>query len=247
MKNEQLADEIRALKSELGELNDRMIQLRYHDFKEVFVDQMRHALADEGSRSFAQGLGGSLAQSTCPSKAPCETKLREALGLAVEAFREEDTDKAIAVLDEVQGLLCGSESPCGDNACSTQAAQAVLRVRTTLTLYGSLVAALEARGSGPAPANVLRAEPTPEDLEALLAPLSNAWRVKVLRLLREKDLGLTEIGRTLGLEPGHLQFHIKALRTSGYILADRRSHLYSLSLKGRTALEGVEDLGARLE
>jgi DNA-binding transcriptional ArsR family regulator len=247
MYNEQLAGEIRALKSELGELNDRMIQLRYQDFKEVFVEQMRHALAEEGSRSFAQGLDGSLSRTSCAAKAACEAKLNEVLGQAIEAFRNEDAAKALRLLDEVQGVLCGNESPCADDACSTKAAEAVLRVRTTLAVYGSLASALEARGKGAAPIACSRPEATPEEIEALLSPLSNAWRVKVLRLLREKDLGLTEISRNLGLEPGHVQFHIKALRASGYVLADRRSHLYSLSFKGQTALEGVEDLGARLE
>jgi DNA-binding IclR family transcriptional regulator len=80
-----------------------------------------------------------------------------------------------------------------------------------------------------------------------LSPLASSWRINILRLLTEEDDGLAELGRKLGLKKGHAQFHIKALVGSGYIAYERKSRLYSITVKGSEAYTGVMALVQRLE
>jgi hypothetical protein len=58
-------------------------------------------------------------------------------------------------------------------------------------------------------------------------------------LLLQEDNGLSALGRSLGLQKGHLQFHLRALASSGYIVYDGKSHLYSISSRGRRALDNL--------
>jgi DNA-binding HxlR family transcriptional regulator len=89
-------------------------------------------------------------------------------------------------------------------------------------------------------------EYTPEDAEAVLDPLANAWRIKVLTVLRRGDHSLTELGRAVELRTGHLQFHLRALVDAGFVMLDRRKHRYSITARGMTALTCAEDLVSRL-
>ncbi|MCK7510435.1 MAG: winged helix-turn-helix domain-containing protein [Desulfobacterales bacterium] len=72
----------------------------------------------------------------------------------------------------------------------------------------------------------------PEKLEAMLSPLSNAVRLKILALLYTSSRSFTEIMSELQMQKGHLQFHLRKLVDSGYVNVDRRTHLYSIGEKG---------------
>jgi DNA-binding HxlR family transcriptional regulator len=87
---------------------------------------------------------------------------------------------------------------------------------------------------------------TAEEAESVLDPLANAWRIKVLSALRRGDHGLTELGRTLDLKTGHLQFHLRALMEAGFVALDRRKHRYSLTDRGAVALSCAEDMVSKL-
>ncbi len=56
MTEKELMSELRSLRSDLGEYNDRLVQLRLEDFKSAFVAQMRDILAEEGRRTIGSGL-----------------------------------------------------------------------------------------------------------------------------------------------------------------------------------------------
>ena len=80
-----------------------------------------------------------------------------------------------------------------------------------------------------------------------MAPLSNAIRVGVLINLKEREGGLTELSRRMGLQKGHLQFHVKILSEAGYVLLDRRTHLYALTSRGERALKRLGEMVKDLE
>ncbi len=55
-----------------------------------------------------------------------------------------------------------------------------------------------------------------EEMESVLDPLANAWRIKVLAALRRGDRSLSELGRAVELKTGHLQFHLRTLVDAEY-------------------------------
>ena len=76
----------------------------------------------------------------------------------------------------------------------------------------------------------------------MLSPLSNAIRLKILALLYISSRSFTEMGSELQIQKGHLQFHVKKLVDAGYIIVDRRTHLYSIGKKGLLAVDGLGQL-----
>jgi DNA-binding IclR family transcriptional regulator len=81
----------------------------------------------------------------------------------------------------------------------------------------------------------------------LIGPLSNAIRVSVLLELKAREGGLTELSRRMGMQKGHLQFHVKILNEADYVDIDRRTRLYTLTPRGEMALRGLEELVKNLE
>jgi DNA-binding IclR family transcriptional regulator len=63
--------------------------------------------------------------------------------------------------------------------------------------------------------------------------------MSILMLLSREDESLTGLSKSLGLQKGHLQFHLKILLEPGFINYDRKSRLYSITAKGSTALDGI--------
>jgi DNA-binding transcriptional ArsR family regulator len=84
--------------------------------------------------------------------------------------------------------------------------------------------------------------PSPDLVERVLSPLSNSIRFGMMSSLSVKAQSITELSREMGLQKGHLQFHVKALVDAGYVALDRRTHLYSLTQRGELAWKGVWEL-----
>jgi DNA-binding transcriptional ArsR family regulator len=154
----------------------------------------------------------------------------------------DDVEGAIALMDTLESLVCGEGSPCLDQDCSATAAESIGRVKAILGAYRGLRDRLGSEPEGPAKGEGPAEAPRPEDMEAALAPLSNAWRLKILVMLSGSERSLSGISRALGMRTGHLQFHIRKLRDAGYISLDRKRRTYSLTAKGQRALYGAERL-----
>lgn len=241
--------EIQDIKRDMGSFGDRLVRLKYLDLKNVFVEEMRLAMVEEGRRSFGHGLDIIDGTSDCPIKQRCTEQLSMAVETSIQAFEKGDLADAAAMLERTEGLLCGEESPCQSDACSRQAADTVRKVRTILAVYTRLSEDLRVREAERTSFLTVPRVPewSAEDAEKALGPLSNAWRIRVLRLLRDGGRSLSELGKELDMKTGHLAFHMKTLTEAGYVAADRRSRLYSLTSKGRTALGCVDDMLAKLK
>ena len=244
MTEQEMLDEIRSLRNAVGTLGDQVISIRYEDLKDVFIDQMKMAMGEEGRRSFRVETMMLRTSSACLNRSDCLAHLSETVDAAVESFMAGDMEGAERLLDGLEEVVSGDRSPCMDGNCSREAGETLRRVRAILTIYEGLAARL---GSHPGIAAVGKMdEITPERTEAALTPLANAWRIKILRVLRQGDRSLTEIGRAVHLRTGHLQFHLRALMEGDYVAADRRRHLYSITSQGTLALQGAEDLVSRI-
>ncbi len=245
MTSQDMIEEIRSLRSEMGTLGDHMVRLRYADIKSAFLEQIRVAVGEEGRRTFRCDAPVLNAASQCELKAACLAKLEDVVDRASERFMRDDIAGAIGMLDGVEGLISGECSGCQDEDCSRSAKETVRRVKAVLQAYAGLTERLGPApdgGAAEAPAGVI----SPEQAARLLDPLANAWRIKVLTVLRRGERSLSELGRAVDLRTGHLQFHLRALIGAGYVEQDRRRHLYRMTDRGDLALRWTEDVVRRL-
>jgi|ADurb_Cas_03_Slu_FD_contig_91_169975_length_4046_multi_2_in_0_out_0_5 DNA-binding HxlR family transcriptional regulator len=245
MTSQDMIEEIRSLRTEMGALGDHIVRLRYADIKEAFLDQIRMAVGEEGRRAFLNDAPALNETSQCQLKSRCLKKLEETVDLASERFMRDDIEGAKSALDGVEGLISGECSSCQDGECSRSAREAIRRVRAVLQVYDGLSSRLGAMRGEPLTRETRTAVP-PELAERVVDPLANAWRIKTLTALRRGDHSLSELGRAVDLRTGHLQFHLRALIAAGYVEQDRRKHLYRITERGDAALEWTEGLVRRL-
>lgn len=244
MTGQDMLEEIRSLRNEIGSLGDHMVRLRYADIRSVFLEQMRAAISETSRKAFRDDASELSAGSRCEHKDACLKKLGEVVGQASDRVMEDDLAAAGKVLDDAERMITSECSSCQDQECSRSASEAIRRVHAVLLAYEGLVERLGAPpGEGLLP---LEAEASPELAEALLDPLANAWRLKVLSALRRGDRSLTELGRAVDLRTGHLQFHLRKLLDAGYVDRYRRGRGYRLTERGAAALQWTEDIARQL-
>jgi DNA-binding HxlR family transcriptional regulator len=248
MTEKELMSELRSLRSDIGEYSDRLVQLRLEDFKSAFVAQMRDVLAEEGRRTIGSGLSEAGQSSECSLKAPCHKEIASKIEEAIEMVKKEDREGAMSLLDGIETTICSDASPCLDGGCSAKALEAIRDVKALLSAYFTLRPKLMPGGKEivQIKGKVKEVEFSSEDVEKAIAPLSNSWRVTILRMLSNNERTMSEIGKALNMKTGHLQFHMRALKNAGYISTDRRRRTYSITEKGDKAMQGLIDLMANL-
>ncbi|MCE5297271.1 MAG: winged helix-turn-helix domain-containing protein [Euryarchaeota archaeon] len=246
MNDQEVLSEIRALKSDLNIFSDQMVRLRYVDLKSVFLEQMRMVIGDEGKRSFLDDTSIMNNSSACDLKGRCIQKLEETANIATNLFMKDDLAGAMNILDEAEVLINGDISNCQDKACSETAEEILHRLKVILQIYGDLAIRFGTDGELKMGQNRDSCQYTADEMQSVLNPLANAWRIKVLTVLRRGDHSLTELGRALELQTGHLQFHLRALMEAGFIEMDRRRHRYSMTERGALALSCAEDMVSKL-
>jgi DNA-binding HxlR family transcriptional regulator len=246
MTNQDVLSEIRALKSDLNLFSDQMVRLRYEDLKSVFLEQMRMAMGDKGKRSFLDEASILSNSSQCNLKGQCLQKLEETVDSATISFMKDDLVGARNILDEAEVLIKDDISTCQDKGCSKTAEEILHRVQVLLQIYEDLAGRF-------GPDFVLKKGVdrdtncyTADEIQSVLNPLANAWRIRVLATLKRGDHSLTELGRALELKTGHLQFHLRALVEAGFVEPDRRRHRYSLTERGAMALSCAEEMVSKL-
>jgi DNA-binding transcriptional ArsR family regulator len=246
MTDDALINELRSLRSDLDNYSDRVVRLRLEDFRGMFIEQIREILAQEGRRTFDVDLSSVQQRADCEMRAPCQKQLSEMMEAVISKLQKDDQVGAVALLDGVVGLICGESTPCKDAECSKRAAEALRSVKAILSIYFILRSRLATGADDVDLVSKAPIMPDPDQVEKAIGPLSNAWRIRILRMLVVQKRTLTEIGRSLSMKTGHLQFHMRSLMSAGYVSSDRRSRLYSLTDKGELALRGLDELMGRL-
>ena len=246
MSDEVILSELRGLRRDLGSLNERVVSMRYEDLKGVFVMEMREALSVEGNKVIRSDLDNVQVVSSCSLRSGCMDKLRELVDAVTKAMERDDLQRAHELLDRTDDLICGERSPCMDDECSRSASGTIDRARLMLDLYSGLLKKFAAFSIPSDPARDQGESFDPSEAEKALGPLANAHRLTIMELLSGGGRPLSEIGKCLEMPTGHLQFHMRALKEADYVGSDRQSRIYSLTPKGRKALEGVRELVGRV-
>lgn len=244
-----MVEEIRSLRGDLGVMNDRLMALRYQDFQEVFLDQMRSALSEEGRQLFGSDLSTIETASQCERKRDC---MRQMQGLILDVSRLLKEDKLLEAegkLEATEHLILSDRSPCLDDSCAEAALGTIEKAKLLLSLYSNLVG----RFSPAARMVKVKESPSLDEITILdrvekdLGPLANRHRLIILFMLKEGEHNLAEIGRRLDMRSGHLQFHVRSLKEAGYIYADRRRRTYAITPKGTQAIEALRAMIGQLE
>jgi DNA-binding transcriptional ArsR family regulator len=75
-----------------------------------------------------------------------------------------------------------------------------------------------------------------EEISSLLAPLSNAMRLRILKNLGKGRKNYARLERQIGIRGGHLQFHLNNLIEAGYVAREKPQGNYLITMKGLRAL-----------
>jgi DNA-binding transcriptional ArsR family regulator len=244
MRNDEIQEQLNSLRMEVRALGDSLTSLRQDELRRIFGEQVRSALLEKIDRRFSE-----------PELNTANAlELRAALiGLVndvIKAFEEEGKERALSVLGNLNldGVRSSSSNaePDAVARCRTEIVQQVRSYLDTadvvLSPTRSTVRSSIQGGSQTAdvPLSSILAE-------RYLGPLANSKRIDLLMRLSREEESLTELSRALDMKKGHLQFHLDALLDAGYIRYDRKSHLYSITPRGSSALGAVERLVEELQ
>jgi DNA-binding transcriptional ArsR family regulator len=222
-----LREQIEALRSEVRQLSESFVGLRDDEVRRVFARQVRPVLAERIERDLGADEGS-------------RTALLDWMNHVLDAFERGGQVEGQRYVDRRRARDAGDADDPGFAELADSLEE---QTRAYLDTYGRVVR----RPDGDRIPVRTVGELSPQRVEETLGPLNNAIRIGLLQHLAREDDGLAAMSRALGLQKGHLQFHLRCLLGGRYIEYDRRSRLYALSPRGRRALDGLGRLMADLD
>ncbi len=246
MRASDLQDQIESLRTEVRGINTLLQRIQAEDVRRVYGSQIRSVLIEKAQRFFEKegkllkiGHHGWLDE--------FQERTIMMIDRTISTYQLLDREEAMKVLE---GYVSG-EWPDGSRESFQRCMQLVNEIVEQFDNYFSISVGWNEHLSGSGPSQKASSLEerilSPEKVEVLIGPLSNAIRVGVLLELKAREGGLTELSRRMGLQKGHLQFHVKILSEAGYVLMDRRTHLYFLTSRGERALKGLGEMVKDLE
>ncbi len=246
MRATDIQAQIESLRTEVRGINTLLQRIQAEDVRRVYGSQIRSVLIEKAQRFFEKE--GKL-RGTGPHGwlDEFEGRTMAMIDQTISAYQLLDQEGATKVL----GSFVSGEWPDGPKESLQRCMRLVNEIVEQFDNYFSISIGWNEQLSGPGPSrkesSLDEGILSPEKVEVLIGPLSNAIRVGVLLELKAREGGLTELSRRMGLQKGHLQFHVKILSEAGYVLLDRRTHLYFLTSRGERALKGLGEMVKDLE
>jgi DNA-binding transcriptional ArsR family regulator len=233
VRNDELREQIEALRLEVRALGDSFISLRQEDIRRVFVDQVRPVLKERIDRTLSEVPPFEMSME---ERRACQRAINAWLEKALHALDSDDRAALPRFLERRGGRSVVRPWEGGGLHKLMEDLEAQL-----LSYHRSYDAVLRTTHPGVEGTTPLQPKTAldPAAAEAVLGPLSNALRIDLMQRLSRQDDGLAALSRAAGLQKGHLQFHLKVLMDGGYILQDRKSRMYSITTRGERALDGL--------
>jgi DNA-binding transcriptional ArsR family regulator len=258
MKDEALLSKLEEIRHSMESFNEALVRVRYDDYKAALLEQIQEIFGDNSSSLLDSGTRQVHERSTCPNKKECEHRMENLRKETSESFGREDIGGAIMILEEAETELSSTDSLCKDKKCSKETREVIHQVKLLFNISDTLMfrnyiqpetgfTRLSSQGRFFSD----HRRSAPEEISSaliceLIIPLSNPFRVEIIRMLAREEHTFSEISRTLNLKTGHLQFHLKILKDAGYIRANRKRRMYSITSRGLTALEGIQGFASNL-
>jgi DNA-binding transcriptional ArsR family regulator len=247
MRAMEVQEQLDSLRKEIREMSHILQRIQEEDVRRVYGEQIRSIMV-ERARHFFQSERGRPDGGDDGWLTKVEEMTFGLIEETVSAFQLVDHDRALAILEANASRPWPPGSRDSALRCRAFVDDVVEQFKNyfniTIGWRGQigLVGQIPPTDIGTTPS-----PPSPDLVERVLSPLSNSIRFGMISSLRVKAQSITELSREMGLQKGHLQFHLKVLFDAGYVALDRRTHLYSLTKKGETALKGVTELVISME
>jgi DNA-binding transcriptional ArsR family regulator len=231
-----IARSLDLLKAEIGELGRTVLNVRYEDFKKVVLTQVQYVMTEHYESYLESNLDRIDCLSSCPKRKECRKELDSIFQGISSCFIKDDFQSAQDEIDRAEALIGGLHSPCQSRECHDLQLGMVRDVRSLVTFMQRM----SDRIRGPMP-NVTPpaggAMMDPAEVSRMVSPLAHPARLQVLQALGLKDRTFTDLSRELDMRTGHLQFHLRPLLDEGYVSKQRNRGDYSITPRGRAALD----------
>lgn len=224
------------LKTEIGELNRTLLSVRYEDFKKVVLAQVQYVMADHYANYISVNMERIDCLSSCPHRKECNNELDAIFQGLSSCFLKDDFSAAMDELDRVEALIGGLHSPCKSRECHDLQMDMVRDVRSLVTFMQRI----HEKIGGPMAIGEMHVPKEKVDLEKvsrMMTPLAHPARLQVLHALSLRDRAFTDLSRELDMRTGHLQFHLRPLLDEGYVSKQRNRGDYSITPRGKAALD----------
>jgi DNA-binding transcriptional ArsR family regulator len=248
---EEVLTKLDEISKSIESFNESLIRVRYDDYKRALSEQIQSVFGDNSGTLFDSGLEMIRSSSSCQNKASCIEHMCDMREETMAAFGREDIMEAMMILEDTEGELACDRSPCRDEECSDRTIEMIHHIKVLFSISDNLMfrnyiqpetgfTRLSSKGRFFSEHRRSTEQELPsEEVSKMIGPLANPYRIEILKMVSQKEMGFTQISKSLGLKTGHLQFHLKALKDAGYVRSSRHRRSYSITAKGIAALEGL--------
>lgn len=252
--SDELLNRLDEIRRSMESFNDTLIRVRYDDYKRALAEQIQSIFGDNSGTLFDTGLEKINKFSKCPNKVECISQMQGMRDDTLAAFEREDISGAMMILEDTEAELACDRSPCKDKGCSQETIEMIHHIKILFSISDNLMfrnyiqpetgfVRLSSQGRFFSEhRRTMEPDMPAKELSMLIDPLSNPYRIEVLKMLSREEMSFTTISRMLNLKTGHLQFHLRALKKAGYISSSRRRRVYSITSRGLSALEWMQQL-----
>ncbi|OPY32443.1 MAG: hypothetical protein A4E32_01024 [Methanomassiliicoccales archaeon PtaU1.Bin124] len=243
MRSEEIQQQLDSLRDEVRRMSRSLDRVREDDVRWVFGEQIRPIILQNVKRWFENAEREGTLQGR--ASAALEASMYELVERTLSVYQRFDLVWAEQVLDqgakEIRDRFRLLEGSPSERILADLVAQMTEYFSTSSIIDKDLEI-----GTGKGQ-NEMIPEPISGSLvESVLSPLASAVRYDIMVTLKVRERGLTDLGRSLDMQKGHLQFHMRSLVNSGYISLDKATRQYSLTKKGELALGALEGLVRQL-
>lgn len=257
MDNEVVLSKLDELRRSMEAFNETLDRVRYDDFKTAFCEQIQDIFGRHSRKLFDSGMEAMSEFSSCAHKKECMESLERTWKDVLAAFRRDDMLGALMSLEDAEARLTYDDLMCADKRCNRYTLDTLHQINALVSISDNLkfrnyiqpetsFTRLTSNGRLTSRQAAERKEPTSVEVADMVSMLANPWRLEILKLLSQQEQSFSDMSKALDLKTGHLQFHLKVLQGSGCIKNNARRRMYSITLKGSTALDGVQGLANRL-
>jgi DNA-binding transcriptional ArsR family regulator len=258
MENEPVLSKLDELRKSVEAFNETLDRVRYDDFKMAFYEQIQALFGRHSRTLFDSGMEAMDEFSSCTHKKECMENLERTRREVFAAFQRDDMPGAVMVLEDEEACLTYDRSMCTDQRCSRFTLDTLRQIKALFSISDNLkfrnyiqpetsYTRFTSNGRIATRMETEKEELTSAEVADIVSTLAHPWRLEILKLLSQNEQSFSDISSALNLKTGHLQFHLKVLRENGFIKNNARRRMYSITLKGTTALDGITGLADRLQ
>ena len=181
----------------------------------------------------------------CPVSEKCTNWYEKSIFKVIRVFMSQGSYSALETLKNKQdyGKKIAQNTNCPDEKCLNNVIKTFNALEELISASVD-VSAKNTRELLMLDQDSLFEDGCEEEICNLLAPLSNAIRLKILKTLYKEGLYYTQLERIMGIKGGHLQHHLRNLMEANYI--ERINGKYVVTVNGLKMLKFLTALKMEL-